>query len=232
MKYNTGVYLIENIKNGIVYIGSSKHMKKRWIAHESSLNRGLHHNYKLQKDWIYYGPENFKFHPILYFSIEHQIFYEKMLLDNIYEKYNICKTPHGFNGQPKSQETRLKISKAVSGRVVSEATRAKLSIAQLGKSHSPETRRKFSAIHKGRAKTKEEKEKVRASRAGKYEGPTHHASKTIVCIENGMEFANARLAVIWLISKGFEKAAKSPLCNVCNGKNKSAYGFHWSYIKD
>lgn len=46
-----GVYCIENIKNGKLYIGSSKNMYQRLHVHRIYLNNNTHQNQKLQNSW-------------------------------------------------------------------------------------------------------------------------------------------------------------------------------------
>lgn len=46
-----GVYKIENIYSGRVYIGSSKNIDKRWKAHRNSLRNFRHENIRLQQDY-------------------------------------------------------------------------------------------------------------------------------------------------------------------------------------
>lgn len=57
----SGIYKIENVKNGKVYIGSSKDIYKRWEQHKRDLNNECHHSYKLQNEWNIYKENNFKF---------------------------------------------------------------------------------------------------------------------------------------------------------------------------
>jgi len=59
-----GIYMIENLLNGKVYIGSSTDIKKRWWFHKGKLNRKIdekHENLKLQADWDEYGSRAFEF---------------------------------------------------------------------------------------------------------------------------------------------------------------------------
>jgi group I intron endonuclease len=57
-----GIYKIENIFEGKVYIGESSNIEERWIKHKEDLNNNCHHSWKLQKDWNEYDDEtNFKF---------------------------------------------------------------------------------------------------------------------------------------------------------------------------
>jgi len=56
-----GIYLIRNIRNGKVYIGSSLHMKNRWRDHRYDLKRNNHDSLHLQASWNKYGRDNFEF---------------------------------------------------------------------------------------------------------------------------------------------------------------------------
>ncbi len=60
-----------------------------------------------------------------------------------------------MNRKPHSEETKLKISKALKGRTPSAETKLKMSLAQKGKTHSKETKLKISHAKKG--KTYEER---------------------------------------------------------------------------
>ena len=44
-----GIYKIENVKNGKVYVGRSKHIEKRWKQHMDMLEKNEHHSIKLQR---------------------------------------------------------------------------------------------------------------------------------------------------------------------------------------
>lgn len=57
----SGIYQIRNRHTGCVYIGKSKNIHMRWLAHRFALDRGLHFNDKLQGDWEIYGPGAFDF---------------------------------------------------------------------------------------------------------------------------------------------------------------------------
>jgi hypothetical protein len=57
----SGIYQIRNRHTGRVYIGKSKNIHDRWLAHRSALERGLHINSDLQGDWEIYGAHTFEF---------------------------------------------------------------------------------------------------------------------------------------------------------------------------
>lgn len=59
-----GIYKIENIVNGRVYIGQSVDIEKRWRSHTKELRKGTHANVLLQDDWLIYGEEHFTFEVI------------------------------------------------------------------------------------------------------------------------------------------------------------------------
>ena len=59
-----GIYKIENIENGKVYIGKSKNIFRRWIEHQHELQAGKHHSTLLQEDWNKYGATKFTFQMI------------------------------------------------------------------------------------------------------------------------------------------------------------------------
>ena len=56
-----GVYKIENILNGNIYVGSSKDIYGRWVQHKRDLRKGTHHSKHLQSAWNKYKEHNFKF---------------------------------------------------------------------------------------------------------------------------------------------------------------------------
>lgn len=57
----TGIYKIENTKNGKVYIGQSVDIETRWKQHKADLRNNHHQNKHLQNSWNKYGENNFTF---------------------------------------------------------------------------------------------------------------------------------------------------------------------------
>lgn len=57
----SGIYKIENIVNGKVYIGQSSWLRKRIGVHIRRLRNGTHDNIHLQRSWNKYGEESFRF---------------------------------------------------------------------------------------------------------------------------------------------------------------------------
>lgn len=53
------VYMIQNLKNNKLYIGSTVNIKNRIMAHKRGLRGGYHDNHILQEEYDYYGEESF-----------------------------------------------------------------------------------------------------------------------------------------------------------------------------
>jgi hypothetical protein len=66
----SGIYQIKNLINNKVYIGKSKSLKKRLIAHLSVLRNNKHHSFHLQKSVNKYGIENFEYSILEYCNEE------------------------------------------------------------------------------------------------------------------------------------------------------------------
>jgi group I intron endonuclease len=58
---NCGIYIIKNLVNNKIYIGSSVNIGNRFNQHKNSLRKNKHHNKYLQKSWNKHGEENFEF---------------------------------------------------------------------------------------------------------------------------------------------------------------------------
>ncbi len=63
-KEQGGIYKITNTATGDFYIGQSKDLRTRIYSHKNYLERGKHHNQRLQADWTEYGNSNFVFETI------------------------------------------------------------------------------------------------------------------------------------------------------------------------
>lgn len=110
-----GIYSITNIVTGDMYIGQTKvSFESRWREHIGSLKRGTHDNNYLQRSWVKYGEEGFKFEAIhlcdeLDILDDLEIYYIKKY-DTYMNGYNL--TPGGNNYLPSTKqqdhETRIK----------------------------------------------------------------------------------------------------------------------------
>lgn len=57
----SGIYIIINVINNMIYIGSSQDIEARWKEHVNKLYGNRHENDKLQKAWNKYGEKAFQF---------------------------------------------------------------------------------------------------------------------------------------------------------------------------
>lgn len=117
-KYNQcGVYVIRNIENGKMYIGStSNSFRKRWETHRKRLRENKHHSAHLQSSYNKYGKDCFEFQIIEVTSPdkarERESYYISL--------YNTLNPEFGYN------TAVVNIDGTTS---VSEVTKAKLSTA-------------------------------------------------------------------------------------------------------
>ncbi len=141
----SGIYRILNAKNGKFYIGSSTNCRRRFNQHKSALRKGKHDNIYLQRAWAKYSEESFIFE-ILELTEDLQNredFYLKSLkppynlsfetipgrdlrlffanLTSEEKKSWIAKRNFTFAGKKHSEESKLKMSKALKGRITVNA---------------------------------------------------------------------------------------------------------------
>ena len=167
----SGIYLIKNIINNKVYIGSAVNIDKRWKEHKTLLKEGKHHSCHLQSAWDLYGEQSFAFELIEEVSNPQDLLeHEQVYLDHYksYEGdrgYNICKVAGSPLGVKRSEETRKKLSEANKNR--SEETRKKINEANKRRIISEETRKKISEANKGKIVSEETRKKLREANAGK-----------------------------------------------------------------
>ena len=190
----SGIYCIENIVDGKVYIGQTIDLARRKRSHFNKLNIGKHPNKHLQNAFNKYGSENFKFKVLLYCESFELTRYEQFFVNSTKNSspYNLrLECVDSSLGILQSEETRQKISEAKKGkpswnkgiphsetsiqkmrdaqigRKPSEETRRKMSEARKGKKASEETRRKMSEAGKGRVTSEESKQKNSDAHKGK-----------------------------------------------------------------
>lgn len=147
-----GIYKIENLANGKVYVGKSTHIKVRFKSHKYELKNNKHYNSHLQKSWNKYGSKNFTFKILE--ECDESIIDER-------EKYyinhfNSCDPYYGYNMQfggnegRHTKEAKMKISKALIGRSFSDEHKKNISLAKKGKSvHTEESRKQISIRNSG-----------------------------------------------------------------------------------
>lgn len=106
----SGVYCIENTKNGKLYIGSSKNMYQRLHVHRIYLNNKVHQNQKLQNSWNKHTEENFICYSLELCDFDNLTQREQYWIDLLKPWYNITlKVERNIL----SEESRIKISETL-----------------------------------------------------------------------------------------------------------------------
>lgn len=187
---SSGVYLIENMCNGKIYVGSSIHIERRFIEHRSSLNTGAHHNRHLQNAWNKDGGDAFRFRVLLYCDKAHLVTSEQGALDYFRDRdgtdslYNLNFDVKIVSTTEWTPERKREMSKKLKGRVFSEEARKRMSLAKKGRPlsrkalvaasefhrknpASAETRKKISEVLTGRTVSAEIRAKISAANTGK-----------------------------------------------------------------
>lgn len=145
-----GIYKITNIENGMVYVGQSRNVKKRWAEHKRELRKGTHGNDKLQKAYNKYGAKSFVYEIIETCPLEklneREIFWcnELHALDR-YKGYNLGEA----GGQPMigrhhTLKSRKKMSEYRKLHTIGKNN------GFYGKKHTKETLAKISKALKGK----------------------------------------------------------------------------------
>lgn len=142
------IYCITNLVNGKLYVGQSYDKDKRFKEHVKCLKGGYHCNIYLQKSWIKYGPEVFKFSVLEECSIELLNEREQYWID----KLN-CVQPVGYNMAP--------VAGSMLNYKHTEEARANMSKSHIGKSHhTEEHKKKLSERMKGNQWNKGRKQSI------------------------------------------------------------------------
>ena len=110
-----GVYVIRNIENGKMYIGSTSNpFKKRWENHRQRLRKNEHHSVHLQSSYNKYGKDSFEFQIIEITSPEKARERESYYIS----LYNTLNPKYGYNIATVNEDGTTSVA---------ESTKAKLS---------------------------------------------------------------------------------------------------------
>jgi group I intron endonuclease len=134
------IYLIINLQNNKIYIGSAVNFNKRKNYHLSYLRRNKHINYKLQNDFNIYGEEWFVFKIFKKANNDYKklLKLEQSFLDSLKPDYNIAKyVEQPYYGRKHSKETIEKIRKANTGIKFSKERCERISKANKNKKRKP-----------------------------------------------------------------------------------------------
>lgn len=162
-----GVYFLEQLDTGKLYIGSTVNMYGRYIQHTSALKRGEHANRKLQRA--------FDKSPFFEMRVAklHEVPPGKTAIEAVREQEQAVLD--SYRGDPRLLNIATDAFASGTRAEISEETRSKLSVAMTGRFVSDETRKRQSEALKGHICTEETKEKIRQSKLGKTQSPERAA---------------------------------------------------------
>lgn len=244
------IYLHKNILNDKVYIGqTSKSLKERWREEGSGYLRKTKKGFsqpKFAAAILKYGWNNFE-HRILAIVFNEQLAdrLEKAFIkkyDSVKNGYNLSsggnlthshsketkeKIANSNKGKKMSEDAIQKRIEKIKGRQLSEVTKKKISKGNLGKKRKP--------------RSEEYKKKLSKSLKNKFQGKnnpffgkTHseeikkkYFNRKVLCIETNEIFDSIKQAMEKYNFKG-----RSSISNVCNNKQKTAYGLTWKYLEE
>jgi GIY-YIG catalytic domain/NUMOD3 motif len=156
MEKKIGVYSITNLVNGKRYIGSSTNIKGRFCTHKKQLNKGIHHNPKLQAAWNKHGEESFRFDIVDYCEdVEELIVWEQQWIDSLKPFYNVRLQAHTNYGLKRSPEICKKIGDAQRGKPSPRKGKTyggkpKKIRSPIGRHWTEERKHRMSVIQKGK----------------------------------------------------------------------------------
>lgn len=172
---NSGIYIIHNLINNKIYIGSAVNIRNRLCQHRSNLRGKRHINSHLQSSWNKYGEDAFEFKVLIYCKPINLLHYEQIKIDS-YDwnmLYNINPVAGSSLGIKHTNKAKKNMSKASKGKKKSPEHCANISKGQRGKKLTSETKKKISEAQKGnkyclgRVISPETKEKLSKANKGK-----------------------------------------------------------------
>jgi group I intron endonuclease len=137
------VYLIKNMVNNKIYVGSAYNFIKRKNIHLSTLRNQKHKNCKLQRAYNKYGENSFEFEIIQECDKKEVLLFEQHFIDTLRPFYNINLIANSRAGIKSSREHIEKIRIANTGKKHSDSTRKKLRNINLGKKTPNEIKEKL-----------------------------------------------------------------------------------------
>jgi len=153
MKQKCGIYKIENLVTGRVYVGSSNHINRRWELHKKNLQSKTHFNSYLQNSYTKYGVGAFKFSVVEECEKEKLIEREQFWFEYYRKELGVfnlkpefVNNSRGIKLKPHSEETKQKIRQANLGKKRTEQTRRRISEAQ--KIRNSNSKKPFSKTQK------------------------------------------------------------------------------------
>lgn len=210
----SGIYKIENLVNGKVYIGSTQNIPIRFYNHKRELMLNCHANGYLQNSWNKYGEDNFCFLVLEYVeNLDLLILMEQKYIDEVPKelRYNIAPIAGTNRGVKHTEESKRRMSEGSKGIKHSEETRKKLSEINTGSGNGF-----FGKQHKQQTKDmiSDKKDKKTVYQLSKETGEIVNSFPSIREAE--------RLTGI----------SHTSISKVCNRRMKTTAGFVWCFEKD
>lgn len=84
----SGIYEIFNTASGSRYVGSAVNIDRRWCRHRYELRSNISPHIPLQRAWIKYGADAFRFNKLIVCSPENLFDYEQRCVDGLKPEYN------------------------------------------------------------------------------------------------------------------------------------------------
>jgi group I intron endonuclease len=228
-----GVYVIRNLRDGKVYVGSAaRSLRKRGHNHWHELRVGTHPNKHLQRAWDRDGEAWFKFRALELCNPEDCVAREQFWIDQLgatdpKKGYNFCPRAGSSFGTRHSKAARRKMSEIGKARCQDPTEIEKL--REMGRRNwqDPEYRRKVMArlkerfkdpeylqrhrdARKGRKQSQAEKDKRAASLRGRTRTPEERAA--ISAGRKGMVFSTeAKANMAAAARRRWDRARSRPL---------------------
>lgn len=228
----TGIYKITNLINGKTYIGQSIDIKRRFWDHRCiSHETNRHLRYAMRK----YGKDAFSYEIIEECAPEELNAREQFWIAELKPEYNVMSGGQG-RGRRHSQETKQRLREVGrrSWEKKSEAEKAAICKNNLkgqpvGHAVSVETRSKLRDANIGKQQSLETVEKRKSTIAEKkrlgYVQTNSGHRKKVVCVETGEIFESVKDAAARLC------VHPSNITSVLKGRQKTAKGYHFGYLK-
>ena len=182
----TGVYLIQNLLDGKLYIGSATvSLQKRFVRHRRELRAGTHANPPLQRAWSKYGEQCFSFAILEECSAAECLGREQFWIDTKCSEgvrlYNLCPRAGNPGGRKHSAEAIEKLRIASTGRKHTAETKTTMRLAWTRRTDAEQARAQLRSGFKGRrhsqasralmgrsrVQSPETRQKIRAAITGK-----------------------------------------------------------------
>jgi group I intron endonuclease len=187
-----GIYAIENVQTGMVYIGQAQCIYARWHKHYADLVDGKHHSQHLQRSWNKRGEAAFRFIILEECDLGEMDSREQAWMDavnSVRHGYNTAPVAGSNRGVKHKPEARERKSRALKLLWTDPAYRAKVSATRAERMGRPEVREHLRSTTKAAANLPGVRERRSAQSKARAADPV-----TATKIRDGHKRAWARLS--------------------------------------